>query len=202
MSDEDALIQLQSLLRVNGELLEAQNKANELKEEELLLKKQELQAEQDRIDLERQNKALQREALNRAEKRLQEVLHRYAGLAERVEILITYAQKNLFKDDAFKDMLAQLSERFETFERAMMLGIMEKLDSPYVQNEARDTVGQLGSSLNVASKRRQLSSHYKNLNKLLEQQADGDDSLIISNKIDKARENIERLEQELGRTAS
>ena len=98
--------------------------------------------------------------------------------------------------------MAQLSERFETFERAMMLGIMEKLDSPYVQNEARDTVGQLGSSLNVASKRRQLSSHYKNLNKLLEQQADGDDSLIISNKIDKARENIERLEQELGRTAS
>ena len=90
MSEEDALIQLQSLLRVNGELLEAQNKANELKEEELLLKKQELQAEQDRIDLERQNKALQREALNRAEKRLQEVLHRYAGLAERVEILITY----------------------------------------------------------------------------------------------------------------
>lgn len=200
MSEQDALEQLHNLLKVNSELLEAQNKANLLKEEELRLKAESLKVEQDKIDLERQNKALQREALNRAEIRLQEVLQRYVGLAERVEILISYATKNLFKDDAFRDILAALSEKFEVFERAIMLALMDKLDSPHVQKEASDIVDKLGQSLNKASKQRQLSLYYKNLNRLEERRAEGDENIELLNRIDAMKENIERLELELGRT--
>ncbi len=200
MSEQDALEQLQNLLKINTELFEAQNKANDLKEEELRLKSESLKLEQDKVDLERQNRELQRQALNRAETRLQEVMQRYSGLAERVEILISYAQKNLFKDDAFKDMLAQLSERFETFERAMMLAIMEKLESPQIQTEALKTVKELDKSLNEASRRRQLSSYYKNLNKLKEREAEGEDDLKLLNKIDNITEKIAELENELGRS--
>jgi hypothetical protein len=202
MSDDDALQELHNLLKVNTELLEAQNKANLLKEEELKLKSESLKLEQDKIDLERQHRELQRQALNRAETRLQEVLQRYAGQSERIEILISYAQKNLFKDDAFRDVLAAISERFETFELAIMLALMEKLDSPHVQNKGEEVVGQLGNSLNRSSKQRQLMAHYKNLNILEERLAEGDDSLPLINKRNRIKEEIERLEQELGRTGN
>lgn len=202
MSEQDALEQLHNLLKVNSELLEAQNKANLLIEEKLRLEAESLKVEQDKIDLERQNKALQREALNRAETRLQEVLQRYVGLAERVEILISYAQKNLFKDDAFKDILGQFSERFETFELAIMLALMEKLDSPHVQAKAGVVVDDLSITLTKASKQRQLIAHYKNLNNLEERIAEGDDALSLINKRDKTKATIARLEEELGRTGS
>jgi hypothetical protein len=200
MSEQDALEQLQNLLRINAELLEAQNKANDLKEQELKLKSDSLKIEQDKVDLERQNRELQRQSLNRAETRLQEVLQRYTGLAERVEILISYAQKNLFKDDAFKDILAQLSERFETFERAIMLAIMEKLDSPQIKAEANEAIKAINISLNRASKQRQLSSYYKSLNRLKEKEAEGEGDLKLLNKIEDISEKIEELEKELGRS--
>lgn len=200
MSEQDALEQLQYLLKVNTELLQSQNKANELKEQELQLKSESLKIEQDKIEIERQNKALQREALNRAETRLQEVLSRYVGLAERVEILISYAQKNLFKDDAFKDILASLSERFETFELAIMLALMEKLDSPHVQKKAEKVTGDISTSLTKASKQRQLLSYYKSLNVIEEQIAEGRDDLRIINKRDEIKDSIADLEEQLGRT--
>lgn len=200
MSEQDALEQLQNLLRVNTELLQSQNKANDLKEEELKLKSESLKTEQDKIDLEKQNRELQRHALNRAESRLQEVLQRYVGLAERVEILINYAQKNLFKDDAFKDILAQLSERFETFELAMMLALMEKLDSPHVQNKAGEVVDDMSRTLDRTSKQRQLMSYQKSLNVIKEQIAEGDESVNLINKRDRIESTIRQLEAELGRT--
>lgn len=200
MSEEDALEQLQNLLKANSLLLEAQTKANELKEEELSLKSQALKLEQDKVDLERQNRELQRHALNRAESRLQEVLQRYVGLAERVEILISYAQKNLLKDDAFKDILAALSERFETFELAMMLALMEKLDSPHVQDKAEEVIGDMGHALTRASKQRQMISYQKSLNIIEEQIAEGDDSVRLINKRDKIKKSMVELEEELGRS--
>lgn len=202
MSEQDALEQLHELLKVNSELLQSQNKANDLKEEELRLKVLSLQAEQDKIELERQNKALQKEALNRAEARLQEVLQRYVGLGERVEILIRYVEKNLFTDDAFKDILAALSERFETFELAIMLALMDKLESPAIQTKATEVIKGLGNTLSVASKQRQLTSHQKNLNILEEKIAEGDDNLRVINKRDNIKKEIERLEEELGRTTN
>lgn len=198
MSEQDALAQLQHLLQVNAELLQAQHEANRLKEEELKIKEAALKIEQDKIDLERQNRALQKEALNRAESRLQEVLQRYVGLAERVEILIGYAQKNLLKDDAFKDILAALSERFETFELGMMLALMDKWESPHIQEKAHEIVDKFNDSLSVASKKRQLMSYSKNLNTLEEQIAEGEDSIKILNKRDRMKEEIERLKNELG----
>lgn len=202
MSEQDALEQLHLLLKTNSDLLQSQNKANELKEEELRLQAASLKLEQDKVELERQNKILQREALNRAESRLQEVLQRYVGLAERVEILISYAQKNLFKDDAFKDILAQLSERFETFELAMMLALMEKLDSPHVQSKAEEVIGDMGNTLNRSSKQRQMRSYQKSLNVIEEQIAEGDDSVRLINKRDKIKESICKLEEELGRATN
>lgn len=199
MSNDDALQQLQDLLKLNTELLQAQNRANELKSEELRLQSESLKNEQGRIDLERQNKALQREALNRAERRLQEVLQRYAGLAERVEILINYAQKNLFKDDAFRDILSNISERFEEIERAMNLILIDKLDTPHLKMEAERTIDRISNNLDKTSKQRQLLSYRKSLNRLKERQAEGEDDLRLLNQIDNINLRIGELEKELSK---
>lgn len=197
MGEQEAITGLQELLRVNRELLEAQNTANELKDKELSQKELFLAQEQARIELERQNNELKKLALNRAESRLNEVLQRYVGLGERVEILIGYAQKNLLKDDAFKDILANLSERFETIERSMMFALMEKLAGHQIREEVEDTIDTISDSLIQSSKKRQLLSLVKNLNILKEQKAQGDDSLLVLNKIDKLEEEIARLHGEL-----
>lgn len=197
-----AIDQLHQLLQVNSELLQAQNEANKLKDQELSLKAQELALEQQKlaqeqakVELEKQNRDLQRRAINRAETRLNEVLQRYVGLAERVEILISYAQKNLLRDDAYKDILVQLSERFETVERAVLLALVDKLDSPHIMKEAEETIGKLDYSLARASKQRQLSSKYKGLNKLKEKEAEGDESILVLNKIEKLEQEITELEE-------
>lgn len=197
MTEQDALEELHRLLQVNTQLLEAQSKANLLKEQELRLQKEAVENERRKLDIEAQNKALQRESLNRAESRLQEVLRRYLGLAEQTEIIIGYAQKHMFKDDAFRDLITSLSERFETVERAVMLVLIERLDSPHLKSEGSRLVDELGKNLLLPSKKRQLKTQYQNLAILEERKAEGDESLELINRIAKVKKEIEALEEEI-----
>lgn len=68
---------LQQLLETQTLLAQEQAAANRLKEEELKVRAAEAENERRRLDLEAQDLALKRETLNRAEKRLQEVLERF-----------------------------------------------------------------------------------------------------------------------------
>lgn len=197
MSEQDALEQLQALLKINAELVQAQNRANELKEQELALKHDEVSNQARTLDLEAQRIALEKERLKRAEARLHEVLNRYVGQAERADVLLNYMEKHTFNDDALCDFLEQFSKRFETVEHAAMLTLMAKLESPHVRQQAEQAIGEFDESLTRASKQRQRFSYQKSLNKLEEQRAEGDSGVKLLNEIDRIRSEIARLEEEL-----
>lgn len=206
MSEQDALDQLQELLKAHAALIEAQDRANELKGQELEIRRLETENKARELDQERERLNLERERLNRAEARLQEVLQRYVGLADcildqgkQVSVLVTYFQKSAFGDDAHRDFLEWLSERIARLERGQMLNLMERVDSPQVQRELQATINGHAQSLTKESKRRQLTSYRKSLNKLEERRAEGDEDLEVLNKIERIKEEIIRLESELSR---
>ena len=74
---DNALSQLQTLLDSQTALTTAQLEANRLAEEALKVERKKVDNQARELDLQAQDLALKRETLNRAEKRLQEVLERF-----------------------------------------------------------------------------------------------------------------------------
>lgn len=100
MSDElnNALSQLHTLLESQATLTAAQLEANRLTEETLKVERDKADNHARELDLQAQDLALKRQTLNRAEKRLQEVLERF----------IQAESKLITTDDAFGETVQRM----------------------------------------------------------------------------------------------
>lgn len=149
--------------------------------------------EQSKLNIERRKEGLQLGLIEAGQNQAQET----RLLRGKVQELLEYLQRHALRDDAIQDFHKNISERFETIERGLMLVLMERLDSPQTQAEAQRVVDSLQTTLTSESKKRQLARWYNNLNRLEEKRAAGDDSIATLNKIDEAKNEITRLETEI-----
>lgn len=188
-----AVDKLDEVIRTHTELIRLQAEANELTSSLVLAELASATNRKRELDLIAQKQAMDREAENRRESRLNEVLQRLIRQETRAEAIVG---KLATQDDAFRDTVERLIEKTKAIEAAQR-DIEQAIHSlltreiTEMQTARRDIKARL-------EKRDLLAAHYDTLNKLQIQAARrGDDVPVhLQNAIEQKKREISELESQ------
>lgn len=191
IDSQQATDYLKQLLDTQTELATQQAEANRLKSEELAINRIEAENRSRELDIQEQGLAIERERLNRAEARLQEVIQRYSIASEK---LIT-------TDDAFGETV----QRNMSASREIVGALVDVEKAIYALltknvDDLQQGKATMPGSLRKLRTQELLLKHQETLHNL-QLQAAGHGGLDVPvrllNEIEQTLEKIETLEQQL-----